>query len=67
MTNTSRLISPIAFFHDNSMMNETDFNNPLMDRKRRARAIATAPRRNRYDDDDDDDHREKPSESFLSI
>jgi hypothetical protein len=50
----SRTLSPIAFFHHNVTNSDTDLRYNSMGAERRARAIATAPRRKRYDDDDGD-------------
>ncbi|CAF1212879.1 unnamed protein product [Adineta steineri] len=58
-TNSSRTCSSVAFFHDSVTTSEIDLRFTMMDPQRRARAIATAPRRKRYDDDDDDDDDEK--------
>ncbi|CAF3856650.1 unnamed protein product [Rotaria sordida] len=52
-TGSSRIISPIAFFHDGITINDIDLRSNIMGTQRRAQAIATAPRRNRCDDDDD--------------
>jgi hypothetical protein len=48
---SSRTLSPVAFFHDGIIINKTDLHNNLMEIQRRAQAIATAPRRKRFDDD----------------
>ncbi|CAF3419671.1 unnamed protein product [Rotaria socialis] len=56
-TGSSRILSPIAFFHDGISRNVVDLRFNMMGPHRRAQAIATAPRRNR--NDDDDDHEQK--------
>lgn len=44
---------------------EIDFHNQCTAAQRRARAIATAPRRNRYDDDDEDEFEQKTSKPSI--
>ncbi|UJR14807.1 hypothetical protein I4U23_001794 [Adineta vaga] len=57
VTSSLRTSPPVAFFRDGVTTSEIDLR--IMDPKRRAFAIATAPRRNRYDDDDDGDNGSK--------
>jgi hypothetical protein len=49
---SSRTLAPVAFFHDGAT-SAIDFHHNYMAAQRRARAIATAPRRKRHDDEDD--------------
>ncbi|CAF2942410.1 unnamed protein product [Rotaria sp. Silwood2] len=58
-TGSSRILSPIAFFHDGITINDVDLRYNITGIQRRAQAIATAPRRNRYDDDDNDEDNAK--------
>jgi len=52
---SSRTFAPVAFFHDGVPTNNLGLQNHLMGAERRARAIATAPRRKRHDDDKDEE------------
>lgn len=67
ISNSSRNISPITFFHDGLTLSEIDFHNQCTAAQRRARAIATAPRRNRNDDDDDDEFDTKTSQPIIFL
>ncbi len=58
---SSRTLSPVAFFHDTFIINKSDLEKNSMGARRRAQAIATAPRRKRYDDDDKEDDEAKKS------
>ena len=53
--NSLRTFPQVAFFHDGVTTSEIDLRFNMPDAQRRARAIATAPRRNRYDDDDEEE------------
>ncbi|CAF3809297.1 unnamed protein product [Rotaria sp. Silwood1] len=63
-TNSSRILSPVAFFRDGITMNDINFRYNITETQRRAQAIATAPRRNRYDNDDDNEDNTKNKTFF---
>ncbi|CAF0911732.1 unnamed protein product [Adineta ricciae] len=60
-----RISPPVVFFHDGITTSEIDLR--IMDAQRRARAIATAPRRNRYDDKDDDDDAHSSNKTLFGF
>jgi hypothetical protein len=66
-TGLPRTLSPVAFFHDGVSTSEIDLRFNLIGSKRRAQAIATAPRRKRYDDEENDDNEQKKSKKKLKL
>lgn len=66
-TGSSRILSPIAFFHDGIPINDMTLGHNMIGTHRRAQAIATAPRRNRYEDDDNDHGSNNSKYSYNNV